>query len=202
MAKLRLTKTELKNQKDSLKRFKRYLPTLQLKKQQLQAEIFTIEQKQVEKRKEQASLKDSFSSWVAVFGEDYPLQDYIAIETVKTSSTNIAGVEIPVFEQAVFSDIEWDFRSSPLWVDSGIEALKKQVVCDVEVMILQEQIDLLAHELRTTSQRVNLFEKILIPQTNANIKKINVQLGDERTAAVVRGKIAKSNLAKIEEAVS
>lgn len=202
MAKLRLTKTELKNQKDSLKRFKRYLPTLQLKKQQLQAEIFAIEQKQVEKRKEQAKLKESFSSWVAVFGEDYPLQDYIAIETVKTSTMNIAGVEIPVFEQAVFSDIEWDLHKSPLWADAGIQALKKQVICDVEVMILQEQIDLLAHELRTTSQRVNLFEKVLIPQTNSNIKKINVQLGDERTAAVVRGKIAKTNLAKIEEAVS
>lgn len=202
MAKLRLTKTELKNQKDSLKRFKRYLPTLQLKKQQLQAEIFTIEQKQVEKRKEQLKLKESFSSWVAVFGEDYPLQDYIAIETVKTSTMNIAGVEIPVFEKAIFSDIEWDLDKSPLWVDAGIEALKKQVICDVEVMILQDQIDLLAHELRTTSQRVNLFEKVLIPQTNSNIKKINVQLGDERTAAVVRGKIAKTNLAKIEEAVS
>ena len=37
MAKIKLTKNELKVQKDQLKMFNRYLPTLMLKKQQLQA---------------------------------------------------------------------------------------------------------------------------------------------------------------------
>jgi len=37
MAKIRLTKNELKKQKDSLKMYKRYLPTLMLKKQQCRA---------------------------------------------------------------------------------------------------------------------------------------------------------------------
>ena len=39
MAKIKLTKGELKKQRDSLKQFRRYLPTLQLKKQQLQMKI-------------------------------------------------------------------------------------------------------------------------------------------------------------------
>ena len=39
MARIKLTKNELKTQKDNLKRFNRYLPTLVLKKQQLQMEI-------------------------------------------------------------------------------------------------------------------------------------------------------------------
>ena len=39
MAKIKLTKNELKFQRDALKRFQRYLPTLQLKKQQLQMEV-------------------------------------------------------------------------------------------------------------------------------------------------------------------
>ena len=49
-------------------------------------------------------------------------------------------------------------------------------------------------ELRTTTQRVNLFEKVKIPETKANIKKITVYLGDQQVAAVVRGKISKKNL--------
>ena len=36
---IKLTKNELKKQKDNLKQFQRYLPTLQLKKQQLQSVI-------------------------------------------------------------------------------------------------------------------------------------------------------------------
>ncbi len=55
---------------------------------------------------------------------------------------------------------------------------------------------MLLKEFRVTSQRVNLFEKVMIPTAKANIKKINIYLGDQQTAAVVRGKIAKSNLIK------
>lgn len=82
----------------------------------------------------------------------------------------------------------------PLWFDNGIEEIKKHILCDVEVAVLQRQIDLLVQELRTTSQRVNLFEKVMIPQTKVNIKRINVYLGDQQAAAVVRGKIAKSKI--------
>ena len=44
MAAVKLTKNEQKKQKDQLKQFQRYLPTLQLKKQQLQMVIRQIEQ--------------------------------------------------------------------------------------------------------------------------------------------------------------
>jgi len=60
--------------------------------------------------------------------------------------------------------------------------------------VLEEQVALLAKELRTTTQRVNLFEKVKIPETKQNIKKISVYLGDQQVAAVVRGKISKKNL--------
>ncbi|MCL1857318.1 MAG: V-type ATP synthase subunit D, partial [Kiritimatiellaeota bacterium] len=45
MAKIKHTKTELKAQKDALSRFQKFLPMLQLKKQQLQAEIVAIRAK-------------------------------------------------------------------------------------------------------------------------------------------------------------
>ena len=53
---------------------------------------------------------------------------------------------------------------------------------------------LLEKELRSTSQRVNLFEKVKIPEAKENIRIIGVFLGDQQTAAVVRGKISKKKL--------
>ena len=52
-------------------------------------------------------------------------------------------------------------------------------------------MDLLGKERRLTSQRVNLFEKVKIPEAKENIRMISIYLGDQQTSAVVRGKIAK-----------
>ena len=99
-----------------------------------------------------------------------------------------------------FQDIPYSLFEYPLWVDAGLEALKKASVFDAKVKTLQEQIDLLNKELRTTSQRVNLFEKVKIPEAKENIRRIGFYLGVQLTSAVVRGKIAKKKLTKEERA--
>jgi len=76
-------------------------------------------------------------------------------------------------------------------VDAAIEELRRMLLLDLEDDVLAEQVGLLAAELRTTSQRVNLFEKVKIPETLENIRKIRIYLGDQQVAQVVRGKIAK-----------
>ena len=199
---VKLTKNEQKKQKDALKQFNRYLPTLQLKKQQLQTVIRQIEGEIEEYRLAQQKLISSLQNWIAVFGENssfdslHSLDNLVKIDTIKKGKGNIAGVEIPVFEDLTFKDISYSLFEYPLWVDSGIEALKKASVYDARVKTLQEQIDLLNKELRTTSQRVNLFEKVKIPEAKENIRRIGIYLGDQQTSAVVRGKIAKKKLTK------
>lgn len=196
MAKIKLTKNELKKQKDQLKRFKRYLPTLQLKKQQLQMEIRQVEQQKDEKRLAQQRLKESLDHWVGVFGEGIDLSAYVRLQEVRRGVGNIAGVDIPTFLGITFETVPYDLFNLPLWVDQGILKLQELVSFDIQVAILEEQVQLLAQELRTTTQRVNLFEKVKIPETRDNIRNINIYLGDQQTAAVVRGKIAKSNLVR------
>ena len=199
---VKLTKNEQKKQKDALKQFNRYLPTLQLKKQQLQTVIRQIEGEIEEYKLAQQKLISSLQNWIAVFGENssfdslHTLDNLVKIDTIKKGKGNIAGVEIPVFEDLTFKDISYSLFEYPLWVDSGIEALKKASVDDARVKTLQEQIDLLNKELRTTSQRVNLFEKVKIPEAKENIRRIGIYLGDQQTSAVVRGKIAKKKLTK------
>ncbi|MDR3131433.1 MAG: V-type ATP synthase subunit D [Treponema sp.] len=197
MAKIKLTKNELKKQKDSLKMFQRYLPTLMLKKQQLQAEIRTTELRMREREDERDRLTRAFQSWIAVFGETGVFtQCILKITGVKTSAGNIAGVAIPVFEGAEFAVEAYDLINTPLWLDTAVERMKQMLLLNLEIETLEEQRQRLNRELRVTTQRVNLFEKIKIPETRGNIKKIQVYLGDQQTSAVVRGKIAKRGLAR------
>lgn len=196
MAKIKLTKNELKLQKDALKMYRRYLPTLTLKKQQLQSEIRAIEERAREVRKEKEALEAGFDDWIAVFSEKavFP-QGIVKVSNVKTGRGNIAGVEIPTFEGADFSRGDYDLYETPLWVDMAICHVEKAVRLDLEVTVLNEQVRLLGEELRATTQRVNLFEKVKIPETQANIKKISVYMADQQVSAVVRSKISKKKIA-------
>jgi V/A-type H+-transporting ATPase subunit D len=195
MAKIKLTKNELKKQKDSLKMFQRYLPTLMLKKQQLQAEIRTTEIRIRELMEEKERIDESFKAWIAVFGErGIFTPGLVKIRTVKTARGNIAGVSIPLFQGAEFTTEAYDLARTPLWLDAAVERMKQVFLLDLEARTLEEQRRRLDHELRVTTQRVNLFEKIKIPETKSNIKKIQVYLGDQQTSAVVRGKIAKRGM--------
>lgn len=204
MAKIKLTKNELKKQKDALKMYKRYLPTLQLKKQQLQTEIRGIEARARDLAAERDRHLAEFQAWVAVFGEEEALRRpdggwILSSGTIRTSTGNIAGVDIPVFKGAEFVVDDYDLFLKPLWIDKALERLKAMLSLDLEIKVLEEQIQRLERELRTTTQRVNLFEKVKIPETAANIKKIGIYLGDQQTAQVVRGKMAKR---KVERAAS
>jgi len=197
MAKIRLTKNELKKQKDSLKMFKRYLPTLMLKKQQLQSEIRITDTRLKELQIAKVQLDESFKPWIGVFGETGVfLKEMLKITSLKTGYGNIAGVPIPVFEGAEFEVATYDLTSTPAWLDKAVECMKKALLLQMESEVIEEQKKRLDKELRTTTQRVNLFEKVKIPETRGNIKKIQVYLGDQQTASVVRGKIAKSGTEK------
>ncbi len=196
MAKIKLTKNELKIQKDALKMYRRYLPTLTLKKQQLQSEIRTIEAKAQAVRKDREDLEKGFSSWIAVFSETDAFPDgIITVRNIRKGIGNIAGVTIPVYEGADFSRGDYDLYETPLWVDIAANHMEKAMSLDLEAEVLDEQVRLLEEELRATSQRVNLFEKVKIPETEENIKKISIYMADQQVSAVVRSKISKRKIA-------
>jgi V/A-type H+-transporting ATPase subunit D len=143
------------------------------------------------------NLDESFKTWIAVFGETgFFTSDLLKISSVKTEHGNVAGVPIPIFKGAEFEISEYDLKRTPLWLDKAIESMKQSLLLELESEVVEEQRKRLDKELRTTTQRVNLFEKIKIPEAKENIKKIQVYLGDQQTASVVRGKIAKSGSEK------
>ena len=176
--------------------YRRYLPTLTLKKQQLQAEIRTIEAKAEAVRKARSELEKGFNSWIAVFSETQAFPDgIITVSNIRKGEGNIAGVTIPVYEGADFSRGDYDLYETPLWVDLAANHMEKAMSLDLEAEVLDEQVRLLEGELRATTQRVNLFEKVKIPETEENIKKISIYMADQQVSAVVRSKISKRKIA-------
>ena len=196
MAKIKLTKNELKVQKDNLKMYRRYLPTLTLKKQQLQAEIRSIEAKAKEVRGQRERLEAEFGKWIAVFSEKEAFPEgVVTVSNIRRGRGNIAGVDIPTYQGADFSRGDYDLYKTPLWVDIAADCMERAMALDLEAQVLDEQVRLLEAELRSTSQRVNLFEKVKIPEAEKNIKKISVYMADQQVSAVVRSKISKRKIA-------
>ena len=205
MAKIKLTKGELKKQRDSLRQFLRYLPTLQLKKQQLQMEILHWNESLDEKLRLKNSKALAILSWAGLLSETgISLEKWLVPQEVIISSRNIAGVDLSVFERAEFPPAEYDLFLTPPWVDPAIEFLREQVVLQEEIRVIEAAVQTLKRELRVTSQRVNLFEKVKIPLAEENIRLIKIYIGDQMANAVGRCKIAKRKIEDLilEEAVA
>ena len=200
MAKIKLTKTELKAQTDALKRFQRFLPMLQLKKQQLQSEIAQIVAKAEAVGARERAAREDLNRWVGLIATDEPLvAGLVKVKSVNTGEANIAGVPIPTFESIETDVKEVDLWATPAWVDSAVDVTTKILSLQCERAIYDEQRRRVTAELQTTSQRINLFEKVKIPECKEAIRVIKIALGDEQTAAVTRGKIAKSRVPDSEE---
>ncbi len=198
MAKIKLTKNELKTQRDALKRFQRFLPTLQLKKQQLQMEVRQAVENQEELHRElERHQKEWEKSLSLLAGNDFQMTEpIVSVRSWKTGTRNIAGVDVPTFENIEFAPPAYDLFETPAWLDDAAAAAKQQIELRLRSRIIDEMTEALQQELRVVSQRVNLFEKVKIPEAKEAIRKINIYIGDQQTNSVGRSKIAKGKCAQ------
>jgi len=194
--KIRMTRPELKRQRDMLTRYERYLPMLKLKQQQLQ---ITVREVAHRIRIAERTLEDArarFERYAAVLAHRAGLnvRRLAAPESVTTETQNVAGINVPVFKAVAFPAVDYSLFATPEWVDRALADLRDLNRAQAEVEVLREQHDVLHRELTKIIQRVNLFEKIKIPEALEAIRVIRIHLGDEMTAAVGRAKIAKAKL--------
>ena len=198
MAKVKLTKGELKKQRDALKQYERYLPTLQLKKQQLQLEILQQLDLLSERRQVAAKKTEAIKAWAGLLAEPgINIKPWLIPANIITGAKNVAGVDLPLFEAVDFKDAEYDLFSTPLWVDFAVEALRNLVCLEKEIQVIEKGIAILRHELRITTQRVNLFEKVKIPEAQEAIRLIKIYIGDQMANAVGRSKVAKRKIEQV-----
>ena len=112
------------------------------------------------------------------------------------------GSEIPVFKTVHFKESDYNLMDMPYWLDAGLQTMKQTVLLKLRLGVLREQLEVIEKELTTTVQRINLFEKVKIPQAQENIRKIRIFLGDQQTAGVVRGKMTKGKLTRKRKAAA
>lgn len=196
MAQIKFTKSELRSQQLKLTQLNRYLPTLQLKKAMLQSEVnaaaLEVEDLTARYQEEKKDIEVFQSLLSSEMIPDF-LESLSVVEVVKEFES-IAGVEIPHFKQVIFSDVNYALFDNPFWIDDAIVFLRALIASKEKILVALEKKRLLEQELREVSIRVNLFEKIMIPRTLLNIKKIKVFLGDQQLAAISQAKVAKRKI--------
>ena len=194
--KIKLTWTELRQQRNALERFELYLPILQLKQQQLQSAILQARQEHHRVKQATDAFAEKISTYREVFNDTAGVNvvAFSVPEDIKTVTTNIAGVRVPVFESAAFAQAVYSLFGTSPWVDQALADLREKNLRIAELEIIERKLELLHAELRKVMQRVNLFEKVIIPEGRENIRRIRIALGDRMTAAVARAKIAKEKL--------
>ena len=197
--KIKLTRPELKRQREALARYERYLPMLKLKQQQLQLAIRQVQQQRAATREELHQAQGRFEQYEAVLRDRAGLDVPTLARPLKLHTTrrNIAGVNIPVLESLEFAKPDYSLFATPAWVDRALADLRDIETRRANLAILEQQFSLLGKELAKIIQRVNLFEKVMIPQAREAIRVIRIYLGDQMTAAVGRAKIAKGKLSEV-----
>lgn len=191
--KIKFTRNELKAQRESLARFNRFLPTLELKKMLLQLEKEKAARQLEALEGKISSFLKEVAPWEKLLGESCPkkVTESVHLAEVITDKINIAGIFIPVYKEALIEVDDYDHFLTPPWYDKGIEVVHRKIALEEEKKILQEQEEIILLELRKTTQRINLFRERLIPECKENIRQIRIYLGDMQAAAVGRAKIAK-----------
>lgn len=195
--KIKKTRPELLQQRRQLSMFQRFLPTLVLKKQQIQSEILKVRAECKKLDQLMAERISQISSWASLFSESLPgpITRLIEVKDIQRGIRNVAGIKLPILIKVEYEVMKFSKLSTPPWIDAGLKFLKELMELRETVKVLHEQEGLLQQELRKVTQRVNLFEKIKIPSAKENIRLIRIALAEEQTAAVGRSKIAKGKSA-------
>ena len=195
--KVKLNKNSLRDQKQALELYQEFLPTLELRKQQLQTEVRSLRKEIKKKQEELQRYFDSARSWASLLQATMEsISPLVRKDEVVTHTGNVAGVRVPVFDKVTFHHEPYSLVATDPYYDDAVDFWKNAIGLREELDVMEEQLRLLQQELTKTTQRINLYEKVLIPQTRENIKKIQVFLGDQQTAQVCRAKAAKAKLEK------
>lgn len=196
MSRLTLNKSSLHREAARLNTYRRFLPSLELKRQQLIAERGKAIERVQASAAEQNDLRDAVTKNLPMLSNrQIDLDGLVDIRSVELTEENLVGVILPVFTAADIEIRSYSFMAKPHWVDEALQCVKKMLVLRVRSQVEQERCRRLEAAVRKITQRVNLFEKVLIPRTQSRIKTIKIYLSDQERAGVVRAKIAKAKRA-------
>ncbi|MBX3435675.1 MAG: V-type ATP synthase subunit D [Pirellulales bacterium] len=193
---LALNKSSLKQQRDQLDLYRKFLPSLDLKRQQLMAALKEAQGRLAEADAELRDIDRSVEELAPLLGgpalASRDLSQLVHVAEVRVETENLAGVRVPRVVEVRFEKAPYSTLATPFWLDQFVAILQRAAEARIRHAALARRVELLQAASRRVTQRVNLFEKVLIPQALADIKRIQIFLADQERSAVVRSKIAKA----------
>ncbi len=193
MSKLNLSKSGLQKQREDLSLYQRVLPSLDLKRMQLMGELKRARQQLTEAEAEVERLNQRVAEQLPMLANrEIDVSGLVQVDAIEIVEENLVGVKLPALHEVKFKVVDYSMLAKPHWVDTLVEQLKQMAEQKTRVRVAAERVRLLEKAVRKTTQRVNLFEKILIPTAKKNIKKIQIYLADAERAMVVNSKITKN----------
>jgi V/A-type H+-transporting ATPase subunit D len=192
MARLALNKSSLSKLSRQLGTYERFLPSLDLKRKQLMAERARAQAALRQTGRAMDLLHERVAEQLPMLASrEIELTNLVRLKAVRLGEENVVGTRLPRLEAAELERREYGYLGMPQWVDRLSDELARMLELRVRLRVEQRRLALLEEAVRKVTQRVNLFEKVLIPRTKEHIRKIRIYLSDGERAAVVRSKIAK-----------
>jgi len=189
---IRFNKVSLREQKQRVAMYERFLPALEARKQQLVMQLALIRKKIRDQQDIMEKMLEEINSWATLYWDmEQILRFHIAIREVHSAPRNVAGLKIREFIEVVFDDPGYSLFRTPYSFDVVLKKTREAISLREHIKILEEQEHVLLEGFRKTSQRINLYEKRLIPQCREAIRRISVYLQDQQAAAVGVAKVAK-----------
>jgi len=193
MAKLQLSKSALSKEAASLKTYKQFLPSLDLKRQELMSQRAKAKLARVKTKNDIDKLSRTIAEEIPMLSNDkVDLANLVKVKAVDLGQENIMGAHLPLLQTVNVEVRHYSLLAKPHWVDGVAEKLKGLLTLQIRLQVEEQRLKLLEAAVKTITQRVNLFDKVLIPKTRQNIKKIKIHLSDSERAAVINAKLAKS----------
>ncbi len=196
--KFQYNKTYLQQLNKGLKVRLNALPTLEAKEAALRLEVKKArnELAEIEKRLENGYVAQSETHrlWTEMPG------GLLEVKNVDIDIKKIAGVKTPILRNVTFTVSRYSAALMPAWIPQGIETLKNLVRLSIEAEIARKKVDILEYARKKTTQKVNLYEKVQIPEYQEAIRKIKRFLEDEDNLSKSSQKILKAKIAAAEAA--
>ncbi len=190
--KILMNKNTLAALKNELKGYKTALPVFEMKEQQLKEVITSIETAVDRLQDAIAKTYADVKQWAAVMAEPtIDLGELVSVNELKTKTREIAGVVIEQFLSIDFNESPIDYFETPLWVDAAVEAIKDQTTNQEMLTLELKNLESVREELAEVRRMKNALKEVFIPETQHNIRKIEIYLGDVERLAIGCAKLVK-----------
>lgn len=168
------------------------LPVLEAKETALRLEIKKLGGKISILEQDLEDLLRRFSPLERLWTE---MPELISVDKIIMTQRLVAGIRVPIIQRIEFEERPYSLFSLPSWIPGGIEILKDIVSKKLNIHIQKSILLQMEIARRKTTQKVNLYKKVQIPEFEEAISKIKRFLEDEENLSKSSQKILKNRMA-------